>query len=88
MFAYGMLIGVKHGWLEADVFAPAASKAYLAVVARLDEFGNVPDVCTGTGAQNDRQYYLNRPRVNGDPHGQAPFLWCVNELLSISHPSP
>ena len=88
MFAYAFVSGCRHGWLEADVFAPAARKAYLAVVARLDEFGNVPDVCTGTGAQNDRQYYLNRPRVNGDPHGQAPFLWCVNELLSISHPSP
>lgn len=81
MFAYGFIMGCKRGWLDAAVYAPAARKAYLAAVSRLDEFGNVPDVCIGTGAENDRQYYYGRRRINGDPHGQAPLLWCVNQLL-------
>lgn len=83
MFAYGFIKGCRHGWLEADVFAPAARKAYLAVVSRLDRHGNVPDVCIGTGARNSRQYYYDRRRVNGDPHGQAALLWCVNEFLEL-----
>lgn len=81
MFAYSFIMGVKHGWLDAARYAPAARKAYLAVCGRMDALGNVADVCCGTGAKNDRQYYLDRQKINGDPHGQAPMLWCVNLLL-------
>lgn len=89
MFAYGFIMGCRHGWLDADVFAPAARKAYLTVVSRLDEYGNVPDVCIGTGAWNDLQYYYDRRRINGDPHGQAPLMWCINQFLDWkSEPLP
>lgn len=83
MFAYGFIMGCRYGWLDADVYAPAARRAYLSVVARLDRYGNVPDVCEGTGAESDRGYYHRRHRINGDPHGQAPLLWCVNELIEL-----
>lgn len=39
------------------------------------------DVCIGTGKKNDRQYYFDRAKVNGDPHGQAPLLWLCAELM-------
>jgi rhamnogalacturonyl hydrolase YesR len=81
MFAYSFIMGVKHGWLDAARYAPAARKAYLAVCGKMDTLGNVADVCCGTGARNDRQYYYDRRKINGDPHGQAPMLWCVNLLL-------
>ena len=38
-------------------------------------------VAAGTGKRNDLQHYLNRPRVAGDTHGQAPMLWSANALL-------
>ena len=82
MFAYSFIMGVKHGWLDAARYAPAARKAYLAVCGKMDALGNVADVCCGTGARNDRQYYYDRRKINGDPHGQAPMLWCVNLLLA------
>ena len=47
----------------------------------LDEYGNLPDVCVGTGWKNDRNHYLTRPRANGDPHGQAPLLWLCRALM-------
>ena len=87
MFAYGFVMGCKHGWLDAAAYAPAARKAYLAVATRLDAYGNVPDVCCGTGAENSRQYYFDRKKINGDPHGQAPLLWCVNALLDYDRSS-
>ena len=82
MFAYAFIEGCRLGLLDASVYAPAARKAYLAVVSSLDTHGNVPNVCEGTGAKNDRAYYLARKRINGDPHGQAPLLWCCNALLA------
>ena len=81
MFASAFIAGVRHGWLEAKAYGPAARKAWLALCRRLDRYANLPDVCVGTGKKNDHQYYIDRPRLNGDPHGQAPMLWCVNALL-------
>ena len=83
MFAYAFMKGVRHGWLDAQKYAPAARKAYVAVCSTMDGLGNVTGVCIGTGARNDRQYYYDRKKIDGDPHGQAPLLWCVNELLRI-----
>ena len=81
MFAYAFIQGCRFGWLDTARYAPAARRAYLAIASRLDEHGNVPDVCQGTGAKNDYNYYLARKKINGDPHGQAPLLWCCNAFL-------
>jgi len=90
MFAYAMVTGVNHGWLDAAVYDPAARKAWLALVANLDAQARIGDVCVGTGqaftvvgAHLERQVkcYNDRPRVTGDLHGQAPILWTVGALL-------
>ena len=81
MFSYAMITGVKHGWLPEQPYAGAARKGWLALTGYIDDGGNVDQVCVGTGQKNDRQYYLDRPRVKGDHHGQAPTLWCAVALL-------
>ena len=82
MFAYGMNEGVREGWLEdPEDYRKAVLKCFRKLASSLDARGNVPDVCVGTGAKADRQHYLDRERINGDPHGQAPLLWLVNSLL-------
>ena len=85
MFAYAFAEGVNAGVL-GDEYRVAAVKAYRALVARLDEYGNLPDVCVGTGWKNDRHHYLTRPKANGDPHGQAPLLWLCSALVSSGRP--
>ncbi|MCL4637579.1 MULTISPECIES: glycoside hydrolase family 88/105 protein [Olivibacter] len=81
MFAYAFIVGVKEGWLDAASYAPAARKAWLAMVPYIDQRNNVTEVCIGTGKKNDKQYYHDRPRNAGDLHGQAPYLWCAAALL-------
>jgi len=81
MFAYAMITGVKRGWLDKKEFTPIARKAWLAIVSQINENGDVTDVCEGTNKKNDRQYYLDRMRITGDMHGQAPILWCAAALL-------
>ncbi len=83
MFGYAFAMGVKNGWLPAQTYGVAARKAWLALVSRMDAYGNVPDVCCGTGKKNDYQYYLDRPRVHGDPHAQAPLLWMARAFLEM-----
>lgn len=82
MFSYAFISGVKKGWLDEKTFGPAARKGWLALVKYIDENGDVRDVCEGTNKKNDRQYYLDRKRITGDMHGQAPVLWCAFALLN------
>ena len=82
MFAYAMIVGVKKGWLNKATYGAAARKAWLSLLTYLNEDDNIRDVCEGTNARNDYQYYLGRKRNTGDLHGQAPLLWCANALCS------
>ncbi len=81
MFTYAFIVGVKQGWLDAEKYAPAARKAWLAMIPYIDERNNVTEICIGTGKKNDKQYYYDRPRLAGDFHGQAPYLWCTVALM-------
>lgn len=82
MFTYAMITGVKKGWLNVKEYAPAARKAWLALVTYVDPDGDIRDVCVGTNKLNDRQYYYDRPRRAGDYHGQAAMLWCAYALIN------
>lgn len=90
MFAFAMVTGVKHGWLDPATYAPAARKAWLALVNNLDADGNIKNVCVGTNKASKEvgsdpevqlKYYLERARKTGDLHGQAPILWTASALL-------
>jgi rhamnogalacturonyl hydrolase YesR len=81
MFAYAMAVGIHHGWLNEREYGPAVEKALNALCAHVDRKGNVREVCAGTGQQDDIEFYLNRPRLVGDFHGQAPVLWLISECI-------
>ncbi|MDU1890098.1 MAG: glycoside hydrolase family 88 protein [Dysgonomonas sp.] len=81
MFTYALITGVKKGWLDAKEYAPVARKAWLALIPYINEEGDLREVCMGTNVGNSKQYYLDRKRITGDLHGQAPLLWCASALL-------
>jgi rhamnogalacturonyl hydrolase YesR len=81
MFTFAMITGVKEGWLDAKTYGSAARKAWLALITYINPNGDIREVCQGTNKKNDRQYYLDRERIVGDMHGQAPVLWCATALL-------
>jgi rhamnogalacturonyl hydrolase YesR len=82
MFTYAMITGVKKGWLKDKAYAEAPRKGWIGLNKLfIDKDGLVDKVCVGTGQTNSLEFYLNRPTEKGNPHGQAPVLWCVNALL-------
>jgi rhamnogalacturonyl hydrolase YesR len=81
MFTYAMIVGVKNGWLDEVTYGTAARKGWLALLTYLNDDDNLRNVCEGTNAYNDYQYYINRRQNTGDLHGQAPLLWCADALL-------
>jgi len=81
MFTFAMITGVRNGWLDKEMYGPAARKGWLGLIKYIDEKAEVHEVCEGTGKKNDLQYYLDRKRNIGDLHGQAPILWSASALM-------
>ena len=72
MFTYAMILGVQN----------VARRAWLGLCNYIDDKNDLTEVCIGTGKKNSKQYYMDRPRIAGDYHGQAPILWCAYALLN------
>jgi len=81
MFTYAMIIGVRHGWLDAKEYGDCARNGWIGLCDYINADGSVREICIGTGQNPDAEYYLTRPRAVGDLHGQAPVLWCAWALM-------
>lgn len=81
MFGFAVCVGVKKGLLDKNQFKPVYEKAWNSLCNYVNADGKIREVCVGTGQVNDVNYYLERPRVTGDFHGQAPMLWFAYSLL-------
>jgi unsaturated rhamnogalacturonyl hydrolase len=82
MFTYAMITGVRQGWLDKKKYGAAARKGWLGLISYINENDELTEVCEGTNIKNSRDHYLNRKRIVGDLHGQAPVLWCAYALLN------
>jgi len=69
MFAFAMVTGVQHGWLD-EALTAGARKAWLGLLKYIDAAGNISNVCAGTNKGTSVQYYLDRPRNTGDLHAR------------------
>lgn len=81
MFTFAMITGVKQGWLDSASFGPVARKGWISLTGYVHGDGQVCQVCLGTDKKNSREYYLQRPRILGDMHGQAALLWSATALV-------
>lgn len=77
--------GVARGWIDGATYRPIIDRGWKAVAARVLPDGTVRDVCSGTGAGPTKEYYLNRPVVNGaDDRGGAMALLAALEVEELS----
>jgi rhamnogalacturonyl hydrolase YesR len=76
--------GIARGWIDRAAYEPIVNRGWAAVAARVNADGTVKDVCSGTGAGETKEYYLNRPVVNGaDDRGGAMALLAAIEMESM-----
>lgn len=81
MTVAAMARGVRLGFVDRSAYQGAIDRGWTAVVARVNEDGTVRDVCSSTGAGPSKEYYLNRPAVNGaDDRGGAMALLAAIEV--------
>jgi unsaturated rhamnogalacturonyl hydrolase len=81
MTTAAMARGVRLGWTDRATYEPIINRGWNAVASRVNADGTVKDVCSGTGAQATKEYYLNRPAVNGaDDRGGAMAMLAAIEM--------
>lgn len=84
MIVAAMSRGVARGWIDRATYQPIIDRGWTAVASRVMADGTVRDVCSGTGAGPTREYYLNRPVVNGaDDRGGAMALLAAIEVAML-----
>jgi unsaturated rhamnogalacturonyl hydrolase len=84
MTVAAMARGVRLGFVDRSAYQGAIDRGWKAVVARVNEDGTVRDVCASTGAGPSKEYYLNRPAVNGaDDRGGAMALLAAIEVETL-----
>lgn len=81
MFVYGLTRGVNEGWLDRS-YAKVACDGWAALRAKVTADGDIVDVCGSTDV-GDVNYYLHRPRLQGDLHGFGPFLLAGSEIIRM-----
>jgi rhamnogalacturonyl hydrolase YesR len=83
MTVAAMARGVRRGWLDRE-FRLVIDRGWRAVLARVSEDGALRDVCASTGAGPTKEYYLNRPSINGaDDRGGAMALLAAVEVEEL-----
>ena len=76
--------GVARGWIDRATYQPVIDRGWQAVTARVMDDGTVRDVCSGTGSGPTKEYYLNRPVVNGaDDRGGAMALLAAIDVETL-----
>lgn len=85
MFGYAIKTGVDKGLLDKKKYEKAYQNAWLSIVKHINNKGKLINICVGTGQSTDINYYLNRPKIIGDLHGQAPVMWFAYSLLTDNY---
>ena len=78
--AYGVLKGMRMGWLPQTPYAEMAKQAADAVLAQIDETGAVQGVSGGTGMGHDLQHYKDII-VTPTAYGQGLTFLMLTELM-------
>ena len=82
MFLFSMTEGIRNGLLPSNLYTTPVVAGWQGLSEYIDEDWRITEVCAGT-SYGDREWYLNRPRLTGDPHGQAALLWTASSLLNL-----
>ena len=84
MVGYAVARGLRLGWLD-ESYRDFADSLWSAASERIGMDGHVVDGCTGTGAVNDRRFYLDRAAEFGqDDRTGNLALWCAVEMERLS----
>jgi unsaturated rhamnogalacturonyl hydrolase len=82
MFTYAIAKGVNEAWLDKK-YATIALAGWEGLKTKIQDDGQVKDICVGTWIQNDLVFYYQRPTQLNDIHGLGAVLLAGIEILKM-----
>jgi rhamnogalacturonyl hydrolase YesR len=87
MFVYGIAHAVNQGWIDKR-YASIAKTGWEGLKKyKINELGQLKDICVGTGIQDNLVFYYNRPVGLNEKHGTGPLLDAGVEILKLEKTS-
>lgn len=83
IFTYAIAHAINEGWIDATVYGPVAHLGWEAVASKINQNGEVEDVCVGTGMGFDPAFYYYRPVSVKAAHGYGPTILAGSEMVRL-----
>ena len=84
IFSMALEKGIKFGILDRETYLPVVKKAVSAIIENyVDEFGNVHNICRGSGCCDDADYYAHLATVLNDAHGTGVVVSAISGLIDL-----
>ncbi len=83
MFVYGIAKAVNEGWIN-ESYATIAKDGWDALAQRIEEDGQVEDICIGTGIQDNIRFYYERSTKLNDIHGLGSIIMAGVEMIKLN----
>lgn len=84
IFSMALEKAIKSGVLERKTYLPVVKKAVNAIIENyVDEFGNVHNICRGSGCCDDADYYAHLATVLNDAHGTGVVVSAISGLIDL-----
>lgn len=83
MFLIGLCRGVRNGWLPEE-YKNVILRAFEGLIKhKIDQEGNIYDVCRGSGNSMDETYYMKLGVIENDDHGTGIVLMALSEMEKL-----
>jgi len=82
MFTYSIAKAVNNGWIPEN-YGLIALDGWAGLKSKIQEDGQVQDICVGTGMQDNLRFYYERPTQLNDIHGLGAVLLAGIEILKM-----
>lgn len=82
MFTYAIAKGVNEGWLDKR-YGTIALAGWEGIKTKIQDDGQVKDICVSTWINNDLVFYYKRPTQLNDIHGLGAVLLAGVEILKM-----
>lgn len=83
MFIYTVTRAVNEGWIDKS-YISIAENGWKGLNTKINEKGEIADVCIGTGIENDIAFYYNRPKELNEFHVSGAALLAGSEMIKYA----
>jgi len=87
MFTYAVARAVNEGWIP-KTYIGIAKDGWEGLASRINEDGQVRDVCIGTNVSESIRYYYTRPTALNDSHALGAVLLAGTEMIKFMKAEP